>query len=297
MTLKRRLLDYGLVAVLLFVPAALLRATFRDPGALTAFDEAVLRVSSPLQAAVSWLVEGLGGVWNRYVWLVDVEEENEELRGEVVRLQRALADAEERAAHTAVLEQLLELRQRTPAETVGARVVAATVNPYFRVARISLDAGAPELERDMAVLNADGLVGRIQHAYGAYSDVLLATDPQSSIDVRIPRTQGRGWLTGLGRDNSYACKIQSLERGDEVKVGDLVVTSGLGSAFPPGILVGHIARVLTKPYEMYQEVEVEPAVDFSSLGHVLVVLAPPPPPDPEAGKPRRSGRAFSVRPY
>src|SRR5688572_28184992 len=98
MTLRRRMFDYGLSAVLLVIPALILHASFKDPDGLSGFDKAVLRVSSPLQDATSFLIEKLGGVWHRYVWLVDVDEENRELRTEVARLQAELAAAERRAA-------------------------------------------------------------------------------------------------------------------------------------------------------------------------------------------------------
>jgi rod shape-determining protein MreC len=297
MTFKRRLLDYSIVALLLFVPAVLLHANLKDPTHLNAFDKAVLRVSSPLQSAVSWVIEGVGGWWNGYVWLVDVEDENDELRADNARLRQQLAEQSRRAEHAGLLEELAGLRREMPAETVGARVVASSVNPYFRVARIRIDRGDAEVAPGMAVLNAEGLVGRIHHAYGSYSDVLLVTDPQSSIDVLIPRTGGRGVLTGLGEDESYACKIEYLERGEEVRDDDVVVTSGLGNVFPPGLAIGKVARVTTKEYGLYQEVEVDPSVDFSDLGRVLVVLAPPPPPDPDARDNKTSPKAYSVRPY
>lgn len=297
MTYKRRLLDYSLVALLLIIPAALIQANLKDPTRLNVFDKAVLRVSSPLQAAVSWVVEGVGGWWNGYVWLVDVEQENDELRAENRRLRQQLAEQTRRAEHTALLEELVGLRRETPAETVGARVIASSINPHFRVTRIRIDRGDAEIASGMPVLDASGLVGRIYHAYGGYSDVLLATDPQSSIDVLIPETGGRGVLTGLGHDASYACKIEYLERGKEVAEDHTVVTSGLGGAFPPGIVIGRIAKVMTKEYGLYQEVEVEPVVDFSNLGRVLVVLAPPPPPDPSADDNKSSPPAYSVRPY
>ena len=84
---RRRLLDYGLAAALLAAPILILQAGLKEPSNLNGFDQAVLRISSPLQAAMSWVVEGIGGVWDRYVGLVDVEEENRELRATNARLQ------------------------------------------------------------------------------------------------------------------------------------------------------------------------------------------------------------------
>lgn len=297
MTLRRRILDYSLAVLLLALPAVIFHVNLKAPEAQNGFDRAVLRISSPLQAAVSWVVGGIGGLWNRYVWLVDVDEENRELRGEVRRLRRELSEAQRKAGDVEALEALVGLKQKTSAETLGARVIASSINPHFRVVRIRIDRGEADLAPGMPVVVTDGLVGRIHHVYGDYADVLLITDPQSSIDTVIPRTGGRGVLTGLGRDDAYRAKIEYLERDHQVKVGDEVVTSGLGGAFPAGLAVGKIAKVKKVEYGLYQKVEVEPTVDFSSLSHVLVLAAPPPPPDPGADTPKRSPPARGVRPF
>ena len=95
----------------------------------------------------------------------------------------------------------------------------------------------------MPVITGTGPVGSISTVFGDYADVTLISDASSSVEVVIPRTGGRGMLTGLGRPDSYACTIQWLERqapseaasDARVRVGDEVVTSGLGASFPPGV--------------------------------------------------------------
>jgi len=241
------------------------------------------------------VVASVGGIWQHYVWLVDVEEENGELRRDNARLRRELASARRLQADTEVLEDLVGLRRRMPEDTIGARVVAASLSPYFRVVRVQLDRGSGEVEPGMPVINESGLVGRILHAYGDYSDVLLATDPDSSVPVFLPRTSGRGVLRGVASDSSYLCEIDHLE-GEGVTEGDQVVTSGLGGVFPTGIAVGQVARVTNVEYGLFQEVEVTPAVNFSKLDRVLVMLAQAPPPDPADGRRRASGRARGVSP-
>jgi len=282
--LRRRILDYGMAAVLLGLPVVLLQAGLKDPGRLSGFDQAVLRISSPLQAAVSWVVEGVAGVWTGYIGLVDVEEENGELRADNERLRRDLGAARRAAADSRTLERLIGLRRETDAETIGARVVSSSINPSFRVVRLRLDRGDGEVQVGMPVIDDAGLVGRIHRVFGQYSDVLLVTDPDSSIDVVVPRTGGRGWVTGLARDDVSRCKVEFLERGKPVVVGDQVVTFGLG-ALPAGIPVGMVSAVRAVDYQMYQEVEIEPAVRFGSLRRVLVVLSPPPPADPDGAAP------------
>ncbi len=303
MTLRRRVVDWVLAALLLVIPLVVLRSSLRAPEEVSTVDEAVLRVSAPLQAGVSWLVDGVGSLWSRYVGLIDTEDENRELRAENERLRRDLAAERRRAFDVEALEEMVGIKQRTPADTAGARVIAGELSPFYRVVRIRIDRGAPEVSVGMPVITSAGLVGRISKIYGGHSEVLLTTDTQSAVDVVIRRSGARGVLVGEGAADAYRCRLEWLERSSEpdgeapVQVGDIVETSGLGAAFPAGITVGHVASVVDKDYGMFQDVTVKPAVDFGQLRGVTVLLAPPPPPDPDAEKKRRSESAFGLRPY
>lgn len=313
MELRRRVVDWGLAALLLVVPALVLRTSLRAPEHVGTLDYAVLRVSSPLQSGVSYVVDGVGNLWSRYVALVDVEQENRELRAENEKLRAELAVVTRQAVDNKALEEMVELKKRTPADTAGARVISAATSPYYRVVRISIDRGDEDCKNPdvpclkvavgMPVMTSSGLVGRIQKLYGGYSDVMLTTDAQSAVDVEIGRTGARGVLKGLGQSDAYLCKLEWVEHSSDpdaaapVEVGDKVLTSGLGAAFPAGIVVGHVSKVIDKDYGMFQEVYVEPAVEFSHLRGVTVLLAPPPPPDPGAETKRRSESAFGVRPF
>jgi rod shape-determining protein MreC len=293
---RRKLVHYLVAAILVALPVVFLQANLKDPGKVNGFDRVVLSISSPLQRAVSWVIDGVGGAWHHYVWLVDVQKENDELRRENERLHHKLADVSRKARDSEALEALVDLRSRMPSQTIGARVVASSLSPAFRVTRVVLDRGDGEIAAGMPVVAAAGVVGRVNRVYGQYADVSLAVDPQSSIDVVLPRTNARGVLKGLGGDNRYACRIAYVVRNEEVKEGDLVVTSGLGGVFPRDIPVGRVKKIEKSEYNMYQEVEVEPAVDFSHLQMVLVVLSPPPPPDPGV-KQRKSEPAFGAGIY
>jgi rod shape-determining protein MreC len=298
-TLKRRIVDWTATGLLVLIPVLVLRASLARSTPST-IDQALLRVTAPLQAAVSWVVEGVGGMWGRYVALVDVEEENRELRAENEKLRRELAAMTRRAFDVSALEDLAVVKRTTPADTLGARVIGAPMSPQFRVLRLRIDRGNKDVQVGMPVITGTGPVGRINKVFGDYADVTLISDPSSSVEVLIPRTGGRGLLTGLGRGDSYACQIEWLERTStgsasaQVQVGDEVVTSGLGASFPAGLLIGKVTKV-SKDDGMFQRVEVAPAVDVSRVRAVEVLLAPPPPPDPDAKTKRRSEPAFGGR--
>ena len=310
MTLRRRLVDWSLTGVLILLPALVLRASL-SRGTPSALDQALLRITAPLETGVSWVVEGIGGTWSRYVALVDVEAENRELRDDNERLRKDLAAMTRRAYDVAALEDLAVVKKRTPADTLGARVIGAPLSPQFRVLRLKIDRGGREVATDMPVITSEGPVGRVDKVYGDYADVVLISDPSSRIDVVIrdpaqPAAQvngARGLLVGLGRADSYACKIEWLERQGrpspgpdaKVKVGDEVVTSGLGASFPAGLVVGKVGKIIGDD-GMFQSVEVTPTVDVSRVRAVMVLLAPPPPADPDAKSRRRSEPAFGARP-
>lgn len=296
-TLRRRLVDWTLTGILVLVPVLVLRASLAR-GTPSGLDAALLRITAPLEAGVSWVVEGFGGMWGRYVSLVDVENENRELRAENERLRKQLAAMTRRAYDVQALEDLAMVKKKTPADTLGARVIGAPLSSAFRVLRLRIDRGEHEVAPGMPVITGDGPVGRINKVYGDYADVTLISDPSSSVEVVIPRTGGRGILTGLGRADSYACTIEWLERQSrpdaKVQAGDDVVTSGLGASFPPGLVVGKVTKV-ERDDGMFQKVEVQPAVDVSRVRAVEVLLAPPPPPDPDAKTKKKSEPAFGGR--
>jgi len=296
LTRGRRTFDIVIALLLLAAPLAFLSANLKNPTKVNAFDRVILAISSPIQRGVGWVIDGLADGWHDYVWLVDVQKENDELVRENARLRVDLAEANQRAKESGDLAGLLELRARVSAPTMAARVVAVGASPYFRVNRLVLDRGEGEVLPGMAVIAPAGVVGRIQRVYGKYADVVLAVDPQSSIDVIVPRSGSRGVLKGLGGDNVYACRIEYLLRGEEIHEGDTVVTSGLGGVFPRDLPVGGIHKIEKKEYGMYQYVEVEPAVDFSHLGAVLVILSPPPPPDPSAQTKKKPEAAYGLVP-
>ena len=306
-TFKRKIIDWCATGVLILIPILVLRASLAR-GTPSALDEALLRITAPLQAGVSWIVEGVGGVWSRYVSLVDIEAENRELRAENDKLRRELAGMTRRAFDVAALEDLAVVKRRTPADTLGARVIGAPMSPQFRVLRLRIDRGEKDVQPGMPVVTGTGPVGRINKVFGDYADVTLISDPSSSVEVVIPRTGGRGILRGLGRADSYACTIEWLERqpasaaaagsgapaDTRLQVGDEVMTSGLGASFPPGLVVGKVTSI-GKDDGMFQKVEVSPIVDVSRVRAVEVLLAPPPPPDPDAKAKRRSEPAFGGR--
>jgi rod shape-determining protein MreC len=272
MTLTRRARELVVVAILLALPLLFLRANLAAPSHLNPVDRAILRVSAPLQAGLTGLCGGVANVWRRYIALVHLRADNERLADENARLQAELAAVRNGAQRASDLEKLLGLRAALQFDTLSAHVIGVETSAFFRVVRVKLDRGEDDVKPGMAVLASAGAIGRVQRVFGNYCDVLLAADPKSSIDVVVARTSGRGVIKGMAGSDRYRMRIEYLERKDEAAVGDLVVTSGLGAAFPRDVPIGKIIKVVKSGFGLYQEAEVEPVVDFGKLHDVLVVV-------------------------
>jgi rod shape-determining protein MreC len=274
MSLYRRFRDAAVCVALLALPFFFLRANLQDPSRTNAIDRTVLQISAPIQYVATQLALGVSGIWQEYVYLVDVKRDNDRLRDENARLREANFNLQAAATENRNLRRLLQLREQLKGTLLSAQIIGKEISSYFRVIRLRLDRGDRDRVRPgMPVLTADGLVGQIRRTWGRHSDVLLVADKTSAIDIVVQRTGARGILKGTGSDHHYTCRLENLAREDDVKVGDLVVTSGLGQRFPASILVGHIQSVSKKDYGLYQEATVTPAVDFSRLEDVLVMTS------------------------
>ena len=274
MHLYRRFRDAAVCIVLLALPFFVLRANLTDPSRVNAVDRTILELSAPIQYGTSQLAQGISAILQEYVYLVEVKRDNDRLRSENQRLledNHRLASA---ATENRRLRRLLQLRDELRGNLLSAQVIGKEVSPYFRVTRVRLDRGErAHVRPGMPVLSADGLVGQIRRAFSQYADVLLTADKTSAIDVVIQRNGARGMLKGTGAEDSYICTLEQLSRDDDVKPGDVVVTSGLGQRFPASILVGHVKEVVKREFGLYQEATVVPAVQFSRLEEVLVLTA------------------------
>ena len=170
---------------------------------------------------------------------------------------------------------------------VSAQVIGKNTNEFFRVARVTLDRAARDIGPNLPVLASDGVVGTTLRSSGDTVDVRLVVDAGSGVDVVVQRTGARGFVRGTGDETKYSVEVQYVQSADEVEVGDLLVTSGVGRRFPKGIPVATVTEVVKRDFGIYQRVLASPAVDFSRLEEVMIVTSPPTD-EPSAPKPASS---------
>jgi rod shape-determining protein MreC len=271
----QRYRDAAIVVLLLAVPFFVLKANMKAPENQSAMDRAVLRVSAPVEVAAATIARGVGGVWDDYVYLVDVKQDSERLAYENARLREQVHALQQAQVENRQLRRLLQLKDVMPGEAVSAQVVGKDFTEFFRVTRIVLDKGARDVRPHMPVVSPDGVVGAVLHVAGDAVDVQLAVDAAFGVDVEDERTQARGFVRGTGDPARYGCKVEMVDSRDDVEIGDQLVTSGKGRWFPKGIPVARVTRVLKRELGRDQDVEAVPTVDFSRLDAVLVLVTTP----------------------
>ncbi|MCC6557644.1 MAG: rod shape-determining protein MreC [Polyangiaceae bacterium] len=272
----RRYRDFGIVILALAVPFWFLRASMRDPKQNTGPDRVIMQIAAPVQYAAATLARGISNLWGDYIYLVDVKDDNARLASQIARLRERVRKLEGLEDENRRLRRLLDLRQSLRTDVVSAQVIGKNTNDFFRVARVTLDREARDLGPNLPVLSADGVVGTTLKSAGDTVDVRLVVDAGSGVDVIVERTGARGFVRGTGDETKYSCSVEYVQRTDEVEVGDLLVTSGVGRRFPKGIPVGTVTQVVRRDFGIYQQVLASPAVDFSRLEEVLIVTTPPP---------------------
>jgi rod shape-determining protein MreC len=227
-------------------------------------------IFAEVQRATSGLVTGVRHVWGGYVGLRHVKAENEELKRRLaaaeiqLQEQRALADRSQR------LEQLLGLRDSSTLSTVAAAIIAGGATPDFRT--VTIDKGTRDgLRADMAVIAPAGVVGRVVIPVARAAKVQLLIDRNAAAGAIIERSRAQGVVVGSGDDR---LRMEYVSEVADIVTGDMVVTSGIDGIFPKGAVIGTVQSV-EKAGGVYRRIVVRPAIDFSSLEEVLVVLTPP----------------------
>jgi len=221
-------------------------------------------------------VSGLQDGWHGYVALRGVREENLRLRRELLAGHNEASALAEMKGENDRLKRLLEYADRnSPTRYLVAEVIAVGASPHSHVLRIARGT-ADGVNQGAAVLAPEGVVGQVAVATAHYADVQLIMSPISAIPAISQRTRGRSTVKGVG--DVTRCKLEYALRTDDLQDGDLLLTAGGPGFFPKGLPIGRVVNVAKRPTGMFTAADVIPAVNFSRLDDVMVVLGHLPPP-------------------
>jgi rod shape-determining protein MreC len=221
---------------------------------------------TPLARVIEGARGGTQGFLQNYVFLRDSRAENERMRTELGRLKLENQFLKTELATADRAKALQAFEQRSPSKMIAARIIATATGAS--ASAVFVDRGTTSgIEKGMAVVTPDGIVGKVLAAYPTASQVLLATDPSFAAGVVSQKNHVRGILKGLGHGN---CRVDYVQNEEKVESGEWFYTSGDDRIFPKGMPVGQVTAA--RPGNPFQDISVDPAGLAGGLEEVLIII-------------------------
>jgi len=225
----------------------------------------VVGAITPFERGLVWIQSGTGNIWHNYFYLRGVRAENRQLKAQIEQMRLEQVRLSEDAAQARRLQSLLAFKEQFISRTVAAQVIGSSGTDLSVYIDKGENAG---LKRDMAVITADGIVGKVLLVYPSVSQVLLINDPTSGVGALLEKSRLQGVLHGTASGEVVLERVMSDE---QVPVGETVLTSGGDQIFPKGLAVGTVAKV-GNGKELFLNIKVKPAANLSKLEEVLVLV-------------------------
>lgn len=262
---NRKIILLVLILGLFLLPFIVLRKE-SSPWGNTPIVSIVNIVVSPLTAALSFTKNTASSTWNHYISLKDAAIENTQLKNKILLLNTKVVDHEEVARENQRLRKILEFVETTPHDSTLATVIGKSKISAFQTLKLSKGT-KHGIMTGMPVTTPGGVVGVILRSGAKYSDLLPITDPGFHVDVLIQRTRVRGILSGY---NISSCELKLNEQSD-IKIGDLLITSGMTGSYPKGLPVAIVTKVSYSNNNISQAVFAEPLVQLNGLEEAVIL--------------------------
>jgi rod shape-determining protein MreC len=221
---------------------------------------------TPLEKSIVWFQSSVSNLWHNYFYLRGVRQENRDLKLQIERLRIEQVRLNQDAEQARRLQALLGFKEQFISKTMAAQVIGSSGSEQSR--SIYIDKGSRDgVKQDMAVITAEGVVGKVLRVFRSTSQVLLVNDQTSGVGAILEKSRLQGVLRGTALGEVVLEKVMSDET---VQPGERVVTSGGDQIFPKGLPVGTVTKVSPGP-ELFLNIRVKPAADLSRLEEVLVI--------------------------
>jgi len=267
----KRLQNRPLIFVVLLA-LTIVGLVLHETGNTQAIENLILRPVTPVQDHLSDMANDFNDLVQTFRDLQELRRRNEELQSLADSLMIENVRLKELESENETLRQLLQFAQTNPTYSYRAAEVVGLVigqDPSNLLRYLIISVGSNDgVAKGMPVLTDRGLVGRIVEVNSRASKVLLITDSSSSVNAIIQSSRATGLVEGKA-DGGLVMKY--IPQPVTVNVGDIILTSGLGSTFPKHLVIGQVSAVYKRDIEMFQQAEIKPTVDFDRLEVVLII--------------------------
>ncbi|MBP3293878.1 MAG: rod shape-determining protein MreC [Clostridia bacterium] len=245
---------------------------FYSMGLTFVFRDAVCMLLTPMQKVFNYATEALDGFAAYFYKFDELVEENNALRERIAELEKQNYDAAELEERSAWMSSFLEMKtQHTDFKMLSASVTGRESGNYSKILTIDVGTGAG-VQLNMPVVTSEGIVGQITELGYNWAKVTTIVEAQSAVGAYIERTDEAGICEGafeLSADG--LCRLSYLPAEADVKVGDRVLSTGFGSVYPRGLVIGYVETVGINEFTRSPDVTVKCAADFSELTQVMII--------------------------
>lgn len=266
--LRNRSLIASLVAVVLII--TLISATTRERANVTRIEQYVAEALAPLETGLAGVRGWVADRFHAIAEIGQLRAENAQLRAELERLSGLDVEYYTLRNENERLRAELGFAQEFPAAKLAAEVIGRNADNWF--GSVTINRGATDgVAKDMPVITSGGVVGRVIKVTPNTATVMLLLDPASGLGGMVQRTGECGTVKGQSSAEGQALAMNLFDSGADIMVGDTIITSGLGSVFPKGLLIGQVELVTLHELGLFRSATVRPAVDLGRLTEVFVL--------------------------
>ena len=244
----------------------LMYQTYNEQGT-SRFQMAVQTITYPVQTSVQAVVSTIKNTWNSYINLIEVNEENKLLKQQLLNMEEKLNQHIENSVQFFRLRSQLLFAQKKARKEIFSEIIGESADNNHQIRLINRGSNQL-LQRNYIVIRKEGLVGRIQSVSPYQSSVQLIIDHRSRVPALIQRNRVRGLIYGT----HDGMEMRQINQHAKIKIGDRVISSGLGNLYPKGILIGWVSGIHHQSHELFKTARLDSAVDFNQIEEVFAIL-------------------------
>ena len=257
---------YISIVATLIVLFFLMYQTYNEQGT-SRFQMAVQTITYPVQTSVQAVVSTIKNTWNSYINLIEVNEENKLLKQQLLNMEEKLNQHIENSVQFFRLRSQLLFAQKKARNEIFSEIIGESADNTHQIRLINRGSNQL-LQRNYIVIRKEGLVGRIQSVSPYQSSVQLIIDHRSRVPALIQRNRVRGLIYGT----HDGMEMRQINQHAKIKIGDRVISSGLGNLYPKGILIGWVSGINHESHELFKPARLDSAVDFNQIEEVFTIL-------------------------
>ena len=263
-----------IIIVIIIILIAVLSYALKDNKKLTTFEGVIKDGVVQVQKITYMPFKNFGSMITDYNSLKKVLEENKILKSNVEKIESLEAENSELKKEIEQMKNELNIEHvLSDYDYLNATVVSRNANTWYN--NLTIDKGSNSgIEEGMVVINSTGVIGKTTNVSTFSCDVKLITTTDTDNKISIKIAAGKNNLTGLINKYDYDTgflEIEGISNTEQVSVGDLVYTSGLGGVFPSGILIGKVENITTDVYDLSKIINVSPSAKFEDINYVTVL--------------------------